>query len=231
MRKTVALFLLVCILAACSGINDAALEKTIAQKVNAEACTITQREDINNSKPKSLLVEITRPQPDSFDLDFEIIASRIALYIADSTEGDTYKDFKEINVRYYLKDDTAEYTINTADIHNAEKYISRAAQFAKAFASLDTVAADQLINYSYIAQDEMEFSMETPSLQRDTFGNVTSVKFLGFMAAFVQRNTTPAYEVRFAISRKNRVTEAFQVLIDKRDTLVVGYSWQLQFKK
>lgn len=230
MRIPFTLFLLAVMMGACVGINDAALEKTIAQKLNAEACEITQREDINNSKPKTLLIEITKPRPDSFDLDLQMIASRIAVYIADSTEGDAYNDFKAISIRYYLKNDTSEYTIYTADIHNAEKYISRAKQFTKAFAGLDTLTADQLINYRYIEQDEMEFSMETPNLQRDTFGNVTSIKFLGFDNAFVERNTTPVYEVRFAVFRQNKVTEAFQVLVDKQDTLVVGYSWQLQNK-
>lgn len=231
MRITVALFILVLGMAACGGINDAALEKNIAQKVNAQACKITQRKDINDSKPKTLLVEVIQPQPDSFDLDLQMMASRIAVYIADSTEGDAYKDFKEIRVKFYLQKDTSEYTIYAAEISNAHKYISRATQFAKAFSGLDTTTADQLINYRYIERTEMEFSMETPSLQRDTFGNVTSVKFLGFAPTFIERNTAPAYEVRFAVFRKNKVTETFQVLMDKRDTLVVGYSWQLQFKK
>jgi len=231
MRIQALLFLLLSLTAACGGVSDAALENTIAQKINAERCKITQREDINGSKPKTLLVEITNPRPDNFDLDFEVITSRIAFYIADSTDGRTYKNIKKISVRYFLKDDTTEYNINTADIENAKKYISRATQFAKAFAGLDTATADQLRNYRYIEQDEMEFSMETPKLQRDTFGNVTLVKFLGFTPSFIERSNAPVYEVRFAIFRQNKATEAFQVLIDKRDTLVVGYSWQLQLKK
>lgn len=224
-------FIICIVLVACNQGNNEYLRKILSTQFKADNINVTLKEDINSSKPKTLLIDVVNPKPENYELDFELVASKLAYSILDSLAGERYNNTNEIQIRFFMPKDTATYSYSIAALRKAEPYVKKALQFTTAFTHFDTLTANMSINVRYVPQDEMLFSMETPMLQKDTFGMPKKIMLLGFKPSVIERNGELTYEVSFALWRSNKITEFYQVVIGQNDTLVDGYSWQFPIKK
>lgn len=201
------------------------VERYVMQTIQAKSCTVVEQEDISGEKPKTLLITVDSPTLTAFDADIDYIGSRIALFITDSLINSPYKDYGGIKLIFAKPGDTTLCALNFDIIRKSKKFIGKAQKFTNSFVVLDTNAVSNLVNTS-IDIDQITYAMDIPKHQRDTFGAVTSLNFLGYVPS-VSQSGEPIIAVRYLVTRKNKPTERYEVLVGRRDTLVNGFSWQL----
>lgn len=212
-------------LCGCLSSSTDEVEDYIMHSIQAKSCTVVEQEDISEEKPKTLLITIDSPTLTSFDADIDYVGSRIALFITDSLKNSPYKDYNGIKLIFTKPEDTTFCALNFDIIRKSKKFVGKAKMFTNSFMALDTNALSNMVN-SNIDIDQITYALDIPKHQRDTFGGVTSVNFLGYVPS-VSQSGEPIIAVRYLVSRKNKPTERYEVLVGRRDTLVSGFSWQL----